>query len=80
MDAKLTENGYNTILELNLIDPTYVMILTCKKDSKRRVGPVRLAATFCPFCGIKYEKSEELPWCGPSHTSRALVSDPSASG
>jgi predicted molibdopterin-dependent oxidoreductase YjgC len=33
-----------------------VSIATFKIDKKVRRGPMRLTATYCPFCGKKYEE------------------------
>jgi len=31
------------------------MIVTEKLDDKKRIKPIKLFASYCPFCGEKYE-------------------------
>lgn len=58
MNADLKK--YNTQLDTNISifnadKPAIVVLGTMKIESKVRRGPARLIATFCPFCGEKYE-------------------------
>lgn len=47
---------YNSILDFNLLSPNYTAIIsTSKRVPKVRKGPVALFATYCPFCGVKYD-------------------------
>ena len=39
----------------NLSASTRVVIATEKIESRKRTGPVKLFASFCPFCGEKYD-------------------------
>lgn len=57
VDAELVK--HNSRLHL----PMFVMggskpkpfVETIKLDEKKRGKPVKMFATFCPFCGVKYE-------------------------
>lgn len=35
------------------------MIVTEKLDDKKRVKPIKLFASYCPFCGKKYKEEDE---------------------
>ena len=50
-DARMIEG--NTRVLTNLFG-TIVAVSTVKRDEKKRGRPLTLAATFCPFCGEKY--------------------------
>ena len=49
MTSKASETAYN------LSASTRVVIATEKIESRKRTGPVKLFANFCPFCGEKYD-------------------------
>jgi len=49
---------HNTRLVSDLLGSDTIFIDTVKVDSKKRVGPVSLAATFCPFCGEKLDNGK----------------------
>ena len=60
---KALENaGYNSRVEEPFLlvfrdspkQPRRCLIRTENVDSKMRSAPVKLFATFCPFCGVKY--------------------------
>ncbi len=59
--------GTNTVLDIpfriNLKTgqqlPPRLQIATCKRDSKRREKAAFILATYCPFCGEKYETQTE---------------------
>jgi hypothetical protein len=54
---------HNTRLELAFtmtgVMPN-VLISTEKVDTKKRAGPIRLFAAFCPFCGEEYKPREVM--------------------
>ncbi len=42
---------FNTQLDINLLNTNQVFVSTLKVDSKKRVKPRTVIATYCPFCG-----------------------------
>lgn len=61
MDEKLAE--YNTKLMLTMGfprdgTPSYCLphIDTEKIEKRKRLGPALAVPTFCPFCGVKYDR------------------------
>jgi hypothetical protein len=66
-EEALIHNGSNTTLDrpimlskVGKLDVAQrVTISTCKRDPHRKEKPMRLFATYCPFCGEKYEDAEE---------------------
>lgn len=54
--AKVNEElaKHNTRIEIPWIGPQVPFVQTIKRDEKKRGKPVRMFATFCPFCGVKY--------------------------
>lgn len=65
MDEQLKE--HNTKLEipiqitksLNIQAVECVVISTIKINRRGHKGPISLFASFCPFCGVKYEVVDE---------------------
>jgi len=58
VNEKLSEQ--NTILDYSfLADNPRAIIATCKIESRKKLGPIKLFAAFCPFCGVKYEEENE---------------------
>lgn len=45
---------HNTRIHMPIIGPKIPFVETIKVDEKRRGKPVRMFATYCPFCGEKY--------------------------
>ena len=45
---------HNTVLNVPMIGPKVALIETRKLDTKNRVKPSAMFASFCPFCGEKY--------------------------
>lgn len=58
VDAKLAE--HNSKIELPWFGPQLPRLITMKKDAKIRGKPVGIFATFCPFCGVKYQQKEDV--------------------
>lgn len=62
VNEKLKEANMNTVIDLPLIisgnrfGVGRCCVETRKLDEKNRKKPVSLFATFCPFCGVKYEE------------------------
>lgn len=65
VDQQLEEKGSNTRLDIPLVfhqgqvSTHIVSITTCKRDIKKREKPIKVFATYCPFCGEKYPKNKE---------------------
>ena len=59
INEKLKElpEGKNTMLVTNLFGTPRAVISTCKRDDKARGKVAILMATFCPFCGEKYQEA-----------------------
>lgn len=57
VDKKLKEAGHNTTIKLPLMlggGAARPMVVTEKADSDIRKKPISVFATFCPFCGDKF--------------------------
>lgn len=58
VNAKLEEDGHNTCLTIPLVfggdGVDRLMIRTEVKTPKRGAKPVSMFASYCPFCGEKY--------------------------
>lgn len=52
--------AYNTQLLSDLFGPYRAFIETIKADSKKRGKPMKMFATYCPFCGVKYPKKKSV--------------------
>lgn len=48
----------NTKIVIPMFGPQRPFVETCKLDDKKRGKPVGLFASFCPFCGVKYEDAK----------------------
>ena len=48
-------SNVNTEVVVNMSDEKRVKLATQRVNRSRRKGPVSLYATYCPFCGQKYE-------------------------
>lgn len=57
VNVKLAE--HNTKIELPWFGPQLPRIITMKADQKKRGKPMGIFATFCPFCGEKYQQNED---------------------
>ncbi len=57
VDGFLAE--HNTKIELPWAGPQRPFVLTMKADEKKRGKPKMMFASFCPFCGEKYDTSSE---------------------
>jgi hypothetical protein len=44
----------NTLVEYPLFGPQVTFVVTCKRSDRAREKPKRMLATYCPFCGEKY--------------------------
>lgn len=55
-DPRMIEG--NTRILTNLFG-TIVAVSTEKRDSKKHGRPMTLAATFCPFCGQRYQIAKQ---------------------
>jgi hypothetical protein len=59
VNEKLAENnvrlavGLAVTKDLGVI--TRLLIRTEKKDRNKRTKPLNVSATFCPFCGVKFD-------------------------
>lgn len=62
-DESLHEKGLNTQLNLAISFkdnvPNRVIISTRKVDLSIKKGPIVIAASYCPFCGERYEEKHE---------------------
>lgn len=58
VDIKLAE--HNSKIELPWFGPQLPRIITMKVDQKKRGKPIGVFATFCPFCGDKYQPNDDL--------------------
>lgn len=47
---------HNTMLVTNLFGPRRALVETIKRESSKRGRPVKVFATYCPFCGVAYPK------------------------
>ena len=67
INEALEKQGTNTMLDipivLNRVDTENVLesaarvkVTTCKRDSSSRKQPMQMFASYCPFCGEKYQK------------------------
>lgn len=52
---KMLREDHNTILSFTFGTPSRTVLSTMKFDEKKRGKPVAMIASFCPFCGEKYE-------------------------
>lgn len=62
IDKLLADKGTNTqlVVGLNLKGgPSLAMLATRKVNRSQRKGPVSMYATYCPFCGQRYEVEYE---------------------
>lgn len=55
INARLKQDAPNTVLVTNLFGLPRCVILTSKERSDIRGKPAILMATYCPFCGAKYQ-------------------------
>jgi hypothetical protein len=50
---------HNTCISVPLMGPARPFVTTTKVDERRRGRPTLMFATFCPFCGTKYEDATD---------------------
>lgn len=62
MNAMLKERNLNTVIDVPLQfnkdmsdAPAKTAVVTAKEFSHIRGKPMRVFASYCPFCGVKYE-------------------------
>ncbi len=67
VQAKLEETGKNTKLDIPItfsltgkLGADRVTVATCKRDNKKREKPLPVFASYCPFCGERYESEEAV--------------------
>jgi hypothetical protein len=51
---------HNTRIMLPMLGPQLPFVETMKVDSKKRGLPVKMFASYCPFCGEKLNASSDL--------------------
>ena len=60
LNKKLIERNTRIVIPITFGSNLSLMggpiIKTEKIDSKKRVGPVNVLASYCPFCGNKYDE------------------------
>lgn len=66
VEIELRKTGTNTMLDIPIsfsgngnFNAMRVTVSTCKRDDRKRNKPIRVFASFCPFCGEKYKEKEE---------------------
>ena len=47
-------NGELDLMHFLFNGVSLIQVAVVKKDTKNRMKPARVCATFCPFCGVKY--------------------------
>ena len=57
--AKLAEMNTALVVTFNMRGDTYPKLMVEKADKKNRARPAMVIPTFCPFCGVKYVRSEK---------------------
>jgi hypothetical protein len=68
INEALEKQGTNTMLDIPIMlnrtgsdnvlaSAKRVKIMTCKRDSSNRKKPMQMFASYCPFCGEKYDKA-----------------------
>ncbi len=60
VNKTFSDEGVNTALDIVfsvMSGKTFCQIRTMKADSSKREKPKTVAASFCPFCGKKYDKA-----------------------
>lgn len=45
----------NSVILVSYFGRPRAFVTTCKADEKKRGKPSMLMASYCPFCGIKYQ-------------------------
>lgn len=48
----------NAALNVNLLNPTYTFVQLVKADTSKRGKLPLMAASYCPFCGVKHNHDE----------------------
>ena len=62
INQELIAMGSNTMLDVpatldkGQLKTGRVTVATCKRNMSKREKPMKLLATYCPFCGTKYEE------------------------
>jgi hypothetical protein len=51
---------HNTKIMFPMIGPQLPFVETIKIDSKKRGLPVKMFASYCPFCGDKLDSTSDL--------------------
>ena len=88
VEEQLKATGRNTMLDIPItfsltgsLSGGKVTISTCKRDEKKREKPLRLFASFCPFCGEAYPSKQAAEQSAHSDAGKSadLQADSNAS-
>lgn len=60
LDANQKMVDSNTEILKGMLGPSRAYISTTKRDDKKRGNPLYVQAAYCPFCGVKYPKTDRM--------------------